>query len=479
MSSESKSLIDKEWVYENYHGEKIFRIPDGFTEIGECAFMQCENLTEVVFPESLKRIDEWAFYNCPKLKDISLPDNLQSIGREAFEQCQSLKSIYLPDSVAKIESGVFAECKGLKKIRLSEKIKKIPPNAFTKCTSLERIEMSSSVLEIGYSAFAYCDSLKEINIKNVELINDYAFSPCKALKVVNSNNKLQRIGYKSFAFCESLKETDISGSLIKIGYHAFSGCKELAIFDLPECLKKIDAPAFYGTRLMEDKMYLEVNNIIHEVNHSEIKQDTILRIPEGIHTIQPEVLDGLRARTIYFPKSLESYSGSVSCCHVWIEGNISAFDKYFFVEGRVFHFKAEGEVPYSILLEGSRLESNNEKALYDFLRKPSYEKFSEINNSDYKTSIAIAYGMSQNDEFKEYQKYLRRAGSKVMMKIIKDENYDALNFYAEANVFTPKMYDAGIRYTIESENHEAFIMLTQYKNIYKGYDKKTEARFDL
>ena len=500
-----EKTINKEWVDENYHGEKVFEIPEGYTEIGimafgssiaakenlekiiipegvtkirNSAFSQCKNLKEVVLPSSLEEINGYAFCSCSELNKINLPDNLKIIGKSSFGGCCSLENLYLPDSIIKIEQGIFEECTNLKSVRLPEGLESIPINAFKFCTALTDVNIPSSVKTLESWAFAFCKSLKSVDIKNTETIHKYAFSNCDELEIVVGNNKLKEIKYGGFEKCKSLKKADISGSLEKLGTHAFEDCKELSSFYFPEYLEEFTAPVFRGTALIKDKVYIEANKVIYEMNYENIKYGDEIIIPEGTHTIKPCVLEGIGASYIHFPKSLKSYSGEVSIPHIQIDGDISAFDKHLFREGIVLYLKAEGEIPYSILLEGSHLELNNDKALYKFLKEPSYENFAKINNSDYKISIATAYGMSQSDEFKSYHKYLRRAGNKAIIKMINDKNFDALNFYMNAQVITSNMCETGINYAVKNEYHEALVMLMQYKKVIKGYDKNLK-RFDL
>ncbi|QNL96838.1 leucine-rich repeat domain-containing protein [Treponema sp. Marseille-Q4132] len=67
-------------------------IPAGVTEIAECAFENCTEITgTVVLPASLKHIDWGAFKNCNKVTafDFTQCIQLTSIGYEAFKNCKA------------------------------------------------------------------------------------------------------------------------------------------------------------------------------------------------------------------------------------------------------------------------------------------------------------------------------------------------------------------------------------------------------
>ena len=47
------------------YDKEYFHIPDSVTSIGERAFYNCENLTEITIPDSVTSIEDHAFDACP------------------------------------------------------------------------------------------------------------------------------------------------------------------------------------------------------------------------------------------------------------------------------------------------------------------------------------------------------------------------------------------------------------------------------
>lgn len=68
----------------DFYNIKSVTLPEGITEIGWCAFFECESLETINLPESLKKIRMWAFSGCTSLKDIKIPSGVESIDDEAF-----------------------------------------------------------------------------------------------------------------------------------------------------------------------------------------------------------------------------------------------------------------------------------------------------------------------------------------------------------------------------------------------------------
>lgn len=66
-----------------------------------------QNITDIIFPESLEEIGERAFADCPDLKRLWIPRTVKSIGREAFWGCGSLRRVFIPDSVESIGHAAF------------------------------------------------------------------------------------------------------------------------------------------------------------------------------------------------------------------------------------------------------------------------------------------------------------------------------------------------------------------------------------
>ena len=67
--------------------------------IGERAFKDCNNLTEVKIGANVDTIHEYAFQNCTSLPSINIPSTVDIINDNAFEGCFNLNNITLPTSV--------------------------------------------------------------------------------------------------------------------------------------------------------------------------------------------------------------------------------------------------------------------------------------------------------------------------------------------------------------------------------------------
>ncbi|MGN0745186.1 MAG: leucine-rich repeat domain-containing protein [Aristaeellaceae bacterium] len=86
-----------------------------FTTIGAEAFADSSVEYVEMFP-SITTIGDEAFRNCANITDITLPESLTSIGAGAFKGCTGITELTLPASLTSIGSGALDGCTGLQKL---------------------------------------------------------------------------------------------------------------------------------------------------------------------------------------------------------------------------------------------------------------------------------------------------------------------------------------------------------------------------
>ena len=93
---------------------------DAITNIGNCAFYACSNLTEVITPKALSEVGKYSFAICTSLVSIDLPNGTKRIGEHAFTMDSALKSITIPSSVVGIGTEAFYNCERLTKVKINK-----------------------------------------------------------------------------------------------------------------------------------------------------------------------------------------------------------------------------------------------------------------------------------------------------------------------------------------------------------------------
>lgn len=126
-------------------GIKEIEIPAGIEAIPNWTFMDCANLTKVVFHEGLTSIGSHAFENCTALEKVELPEGLTQL--DGFTGCTNLKEITLPGTLESISSGAFNDCTALKSLVIPSSVTSVK-FAFKGWTAEQTIYIEKSPSEV-------------------------------------------------------------------------------------------------------------------------------------------------------------------------------------------------------------------------------------------------------------------------------------------------------------------------------------------
>lgn len=222
---------------------------EGYVNVNEQAFYQCESLREINLPNEYKYyICREAFAYCYSLENITL--DASKIDYRAFYKCYSLKDLNL--RAYNVESCAFEDCSSLSKLIINDGSVKINDEAFNLCTALFEIYNLSSSLELTlgegiatyardiYTSLDTASKIKSLNNviyydngtdfvalaptnRNVESIefdskttevNIYAFYDLHKLNSVTIQEETTKIGNGAFRLCSKLKTVVINNGTI-------------------------------------------------------------------------------------------------------------------------------------------------------------------------------------------------------------------------------------------------------------------------
>lgn len=221
---------------------------DKVTEIGDCAFQDCEYLDgeNINLNGAITYIGDYAFNNCTTQGESYLSmhfNNLTnaSIGYAAFSKCLGLNTIN--GTVSSIGTGAFAECERLSSIgTVLDNVTEIPSAVFYGCTGLYvSLTLNSAITSIGSQAFAYCPNL-ELHITNLSnaTIGESAFEDCFQLKDITGT--VSSIGSKAFWGCDGLEKATIYNTTPPtVGTDPFYMCYDAVFYVLPNALESYKA----------------------------------------------------------------------------------------------------------------------------------------------------------------------------------------------------------------------------------------------
>lgn len=273
-------------------GPEVRVIPDNF-------FSGVKKLYQVDIPDGISEVGEAAFLDCPDLQIVTVPESVTEIGSSAFEKCVSLGQCDI-HGVGTIGNALFKGCTSLAEAALAPRLSTIPDETFMGCVSLSRFTIPSTVRMIGKYAFYGCRSLpldaRDVWPNGLATIDDRAFegcslltrfpqasvrygayslastalesaeflsidkplgkavfADCKSLKSVNMQpaSALKELPDSLFAGCSALLTPAMPIGIEAIGNDAFLNCNALTMMRIPADCKSIGSRAFEGCTVMQ------------------------------------------------------------------------------------------------------------------------------------------------------------------------------------------------------------------------------------
>ena len=148
-------------------------IPDGVTEIGEMAFLDCNSISSVIIPEGMTSIGDYAFSDCENLTDVSIPFGITYIGKYAFRKCKKLTQITIPASVTCIGNCAFDNCLSLNivnisslfwwcKITFGDYVFNNPIQLCLNNEAITELVIPDGINSIGNNTFRNCSSITRV-----------------------------------------------------------------------------------------------------------------------------------------------------------------------------------------------------------------------------------------------------------------------------------------------------------------------------
>lgn len=127
------------------------QIPNSVTMIGEAAFADAEDLTDITLPLGLTAVSRYMLAGTA-IENLVLPEGVVSIEKGAFEDCSRLRTVYFPASLRYIGDESFGYCSNLTEIYSDAAIPPLMP-----ATSFDGCDGVSVMLADKASAQRYQD----------------------------------------------------------------------------------------------------------------------------------------------------------------------------------------------------------------------------------------------------------------------------------------------------------------------------------
>ncbi len=282
-------------------------IKPGTRGIVTYAFLRCENIVSIEFPNTLRYIGEDAFSGTTWYKNQ--PEGLIYAGQVALHYKGTVPpntDLVIKDGTLAIGEGAFFienylgyddnYDDGLMSVTIPNSVKYIGYVAFIGCDNLRRVIIGNGVEEMGRMAFSENKNLTDVTIsEGVKVIGEQMFASCTSLRKIIIPNSAEVIRYRAFGEfddsgdiylngCISLTDVTIGSGVKTIESYAFSGCSSLPNITIPANVKTIKENAFLGCKALTQVTclatippVLEDVSCFDEDNYTE----AILYVPKG------------------------------------------------------------------------------------------------------------------------------------------------------------------------------------------------------
>lgn len=184
-------------------------------------------------------IGSWAFSDS-KIRNINLPDSITYIGDCAFQNCDYLTEIILPKNLLRIVGGAFQNCDRLQKLLIPKSVTKLDSFLTANCGNLVSLEIENG--NTYYDSRNNCNAIIETKTnklidgcKNtiipygVLIIDNGAFEGKNLQRMIEIPNSVIEIGSLTFAY-NHFSSIIIPSSVIKMGFSVFEHCPNLTIY---------------------------------------------------------------------------------------------------------------------------------------------------------------------------------------------------------------------------------------------------------
>jgi hypothetical protein len=276
-------------------------IPSSVTCIGQNAFMNLDDLTEITIPDAVTTILDDAFSGCTNLEKITIGAGLTEMIHPGFNYSTNITDIWVSpnnrkydsrnDCNAVIETSTNTLILGSANTIVPDGVTTIGKSAFSSNTKLTSLTLPPSVTAIEPYAFYRCSNLEEINLENVTIKSDDAFDGCAFTRTERADSingylafylqgkeailnyisenapksitipatftykekeyTVTEIGAEVCRMNTGIESISIPATVRIIGNKAFSECYKLKSVRLADGLKNIQDEAFANCRNLE------------------------------------------------------------------------------------------------------------------------------------------------------------------------------------------------------------------------------------
>ena len=218
------------------------------------------NAPIVNIPDQVKVIGDYAFKDKTQITEVNFPNGLEEIGDHAFERCISISCFIFPETLKKIGSHAFMRCFNLSFVAFNDGLETIGEYAFSFCGKLKLARFGKNVKDIAASAFNDCDKLAVFDVdlenENYSSVDGILYNKLQTSIIrcpegyentlINVGNNVEKIGPWCFSKCLNLVDVILPRHIRIIGAYAFNDCRNIVSLTLGDDVEEFDDTAIAG-----------------------------------------------------------------------------------------------------------------------------------------------------------------------------------------------------------------------------------------
>ena len=177
--SATTNIIMAEEALKNCYKLETLSLPAQLEAIPYMAVAECKSLKSITIPTTVEDIDDSAFENCRMLSSVAFAENgaLTRIGNWAFYNCHELTELVIPEGVTEVGHAAFYGCTYLKEMTLPSTVQSIADNGFALCAKLQRMNVDALIPPtVAARTFEEVDRSIPVYVPD-EVIADYQTAP--------------------------------------------------------------------------------------------------------------------------------------------------------------------------------------------------------------------------------------------------------------------------------------------------------------
>ena len=323
-------------------------VPDTVTKIGEGAFMLCYNIKKLTLPfvgetaSSKNAVLGFIFGTPAEEETIGMYPVKQTIGKNTLKFWISPALTDVTITGGELYTGCFQNCAKIRRVVYTGIGNKVYNNAFDNCQMLDSVTLPITISEFGSYSFADCFELDSFPLnEGIQTIGDYCFTGC-LIDFLSFPSTLTSVGEAAFFKCPNIKNVTIPANIGRLSNSMFEGCTGLESVEIKNPagtnfkIEAIGEQCFLGCTFLKTVI---ISDTVEKIEKGAFKDCVSLKsitIPGTKIIKEKAFIDCKNLKDITFSNGIEeieknAFEGCISIESIILPASLEKLDKDSFI----------------------------------------------------------------------------------------------------------------------------------------------------